>query len=86
MSAARLAAPCPACAGALEPQHCGRCHALFAQCGGCDARYAPLTRFPAEALPGPEHPACPRCETGAAVRPATRSDFEVRGWLGWLAP
>lgn len=80
----RLKGPCPACGGGLEPQHCGACHALFAQCAACDARWAPWSAS-VTPVPGSEHPRCLRCDSGERVRPATRSDFEVRGWLDWVA-
>ncbi|HEY9720524.1 MAG TPA: hypothetical protein V6D47_00820 [Oscillatoriaceae cyanobacterium] len=76
---------CPACGGRLLFQHCNPCHRLFVQCERCEAVSADVRAPIANASSTPEHPVCPRCD-GTAIRPATRSDLEVRGLLDWLQP
>lgn len=74
---------CGGCAATLIFFHCNACHRLFLQCEGCEAVHADARQHdspPGTPLPPPEHPSCPRCD-GLDVRPATRSDLQVRGML-----
>lgn len=76
-------APCPACGARLLFQHCNPCHRLFVQCEACEAIGTDVRAPQPGPASTPEHPVCPRCD-GTAIRPATRSDLEIRDLLPFL--